>query len=135
MDNCRLSDEAFLNAIKQGEFSRDSTDHSWHLRLAWIHLKRAPWPIALAEVVATLRANQHIMSLNERYHHTLTVATLRIMSQRLSEKPCSDFTEFKQQNADLVNDLKAVLAQHYKPETLDSPTARRTFVSPDKKPL
>ncbi|OIM97939.1 hypothetical protein BFR57_09425 [Idiomarina sp. MD25a] len=135
MDNRSLSDDGFLESIAQGQFSRGDTDHNWHLRLAWIHLKRAPWPIALAEVVSTLRANQHIMSLNERYHHTITVATLRIMSQRLKEQSNSDFADFERQNADLVANLAGVLAEHYKPETLDSPAARRTFVSPDKKPL
>ena len=130
-----LSDDEFLDAIEQGQFSRNDTDHNWHLRLAWVHLTRAPWPIALAEVVTTLRANQHIMALNERYHHTVTVATLRIMSQRLNEQPSTDFAEFKQHNSDLVNDLTGILSEHYNAETLNSATARRTFVSPDRKPL
>lgn len=135
MYECSVSDEDFLIQLEQRSFGKGDLDHLWHLRVAWVYLKVHPWPIALAKVVELLR-NERGYGLGEiPYHHTLTVASLRIINIRMATGKYDDFSEFLNDNNDLVDDLAAVVRQYYSSEVLSSTAAATSYVTPDIRPI
>lgn len=135
MYECSVSDEDFLIKLEQRSFSEDEVDHLWHLRVAWVYLKAHPWPIALQKVVSLLRSEQNFGLGDIPYHHTLTIASLRIVNVRISHGDYDDFCDFLNDNDDLINDMPSVIRKYYSEEALNSQAAETTYVAPDLRPI
>lgn len=131
MYECTVSDEDFLIQLEQRSFGKDDIDHLWHLRVAWVYLKAHPWPIALSKVVELLRTEPNHGLGDIPYHHTFTIASLRIMNVRISNGNYDDFCDFLNHNDDLVKDLKGVVRQYYSDKTLTSTAAESAYIAPD----
>jgi hypothetical protein len=68
----------------------------------------------------------------DRYHETITWAFLLLIRERIARaRRTQRWEEFAAGNADLFVWKGGVLATLYRPETLDSDLARRTFILPD----
>ncbi|AVJ56709.1 hypothetical protein C5610_10695 [Idiomarina sp. OT37-5b] len=135
MYECSMSDEDFLIQLEQRSFGKDDIDHLWHLRVAWVYLNAHPWPIALSKVVELLRTERNFGLGEIPYHHTLTVASLRIINVRIRKANYADFCDFINDNGDLVDDLKGVINRYYSQQTLNSASATTTYVPPDLRPI
>ena len=66
------------------------------------------------------------------YHETITVAYLLLIHERQERDGARSFDEFAAKHGDLLGWRPSVLDLYYRPETLDSDLARRTFVLPDR---
>lgn len=106
--------------------------HREHVRLGWLYLQRLPLTEAVAVFSAGLRAFATSVGKPDRYHETITWAYLLIIQDRMARGPSKPSWEaFAAANADLIASGRQVLERYYRPETLDSPLARASFVWPD----
>lgn len=146
-DNLSLDSIAsVIHQLDDDEFSQTLADvaagrlalrcgHACRIRLAWQQLSQKPWPLALATTCDTLRRLPAASGGQENYHHTLTVASLRLILQKMKDSNAATFAAFIAEHPELMTDFEAVISRYYSAETLARDSARTTFVSPDKRPL
>jgi hypothetical protein len=77
-------------------------------------------------------ANHH--GATKKYHHTLTLAWMRLVAAALVETPEGhDFTKFLAEHQELGD--KDLLKKYYSPKLLQTKAARDGWVEPDLQPL
>jgi len=128
------SDEDFLRAFEDLSFPVGQFHHREHIRVAWLYLKSSDATRA-AELMAAgiVRfANHH--GAAQKYHHTQTLAWIRLVATALVETPEGyDFTMFLAEHPELGN--KDLLKKYYSTELLQTTAAREGWVEPDLQPL
>src|SRR5437868_14310992 len=131
---CALSDEDFLRAFEDLSFPADRFHHREHIRVAWLYLKSSDATRAAERMAEGIRrfANHH--GATQKYHHTLTLAWMRLVAAALVETPegCA-FEQFISADPQLL-DLNLV-AKYYSEELLRTAAARGTWVPADLQPL
>jgi hypothetical protein len=137
---------AELNAgtlqLSDGELVRKIEDctletefhHADHIRLAWIYLRTLPETEAADRMASTLKRYSAHKGKPDRYHHTMTLAWVRLVSAARRATPKTEvFGEFVAAQPHLA-DQKTLLS-HYSQECLDNPAARTGWIEPDLRPL
>lgn len=72
------------------------------------------------------------MGKGDRYHETVTWAYLLLLNERIQRMPPDTGWEaFAAANTDLFGPHNSILLRYYRPETLQSQVARRSFLMPD----
>ena len=107
-----LNDSAFLAAVESAQI--EAFHHSDHIRLALLYLQRYGQPEAEERISATIQALAAQAGVPEKYHHTITIAWMRLAAQLMNPK---------------------ALTHYYSPTILARPESRTTFVPPDLAPL
>jgi hypothetical protein len=128
------SDEEFLRAFEDLSFPADLFHHREHIRVAWLYLKTFDATCAAEKMSAGIRrfANHH--GATQKYHHTLTLAWMRLVAAALVETPEGyAFEQFINAHPEL-KDTK-LLDKYYSKELLQSAPAREGWVEPDLQPL
>lgn len=128
------SDEEFLRAFEDLSFPAELFHHREHVRVAWLYLKSSDATRAAERMAASIRqfANHH--GATQKYHHTLTLAWVRLVAAALVETPEGyNFEQFLGTHPELAN--KNLLAKYYSEELLQSSAAREGWVEPDLQPL
>lgn len=128
------NDEDFLRAFEDLSFPADQFRHREHIRVAWLYLKSTDAARAAERMAAGIRrfANHH--GATQKYHHTQTLAWMRLVAAALVETPEShSFTQFLAEHAELAD--KDLLKKYYSPELLQSKRAKEGWVEPDLQPL
>ena len=128
------SDEDFLRAFEDLSFPADQFHHREHIRAAWLYLKSSDATRAAESMSAGIRrfANHH--GATQKYHHTLTLAWMRLVAAALVETPPShNFTQFLAEHPELGE--KEFLKKYYSSELLLTNGAREGWVEPDLQPL
>ena len=128
------SDEDFLRAFEDLSFPADQFRHREHIRVAWLYLKSSDATRAAERMAAGIRrfANHH--GATRKYHHTLTLAWMRLVAAALVETPEScGFTMFLAEHPELGD--KDLLKKYYSPQALQTNAAREGWVEPDLQPL
>jgi hypothetical protein len=128
------SDEDFLRAFEDLSFPAGQFHHREHIRVTWLYLKSSDATRAAERMAAGILrfANHH--GATQKYHHTVTLAWIRLVAAALVETPEShDFTQFLAEHAELAD--KDLLKKHYSPELLQTKGAREGWVEPDLLPL
>src|SRR6266403_1698884 len=128
------SDEEFLGAFEDLSFPADLFHHGEHIRVAWVYLKSSDASRAAERMSEGIRrfANHH--GATQKYHHTLTLAWMRLVAAALVETPDGHtFEQFIAAHPQL-KDAK-LLDQYYSKELLQTVAARETWVEPDLQPL
>src|SRR6059058_4957277 len=76
------SDEDFLRAFEDLSFPADQFRHREHIRVAWLYLKSSDATRAAERMAAGIRrfANHH--GATRKYHHTLTLAWMRLVDRK-----------------------------------------------------
>jgi hypothetical protein len=131
---CAWSDEDFLRAFEDLSFPADQFRHREHIRVAWLYLKSSDAMPAAERMAAGIRrfANHH--GATQKYHHTLTLAWMRLVAAALVETPEGyDFAKFHAEHPELGD--KDLLKRYYSPELLQTTAAREGWVEPDLEPL
>jgi hypothetical protein len=127
------SDLLLRDQFEAKTLPNESFRHREHVRLTWIYLTLERPDLVAAHLCRHLLelANSH--GVAQRFHHTLTVAWVRIIE---SERPSHPDTPFDALVAisPLLLDKDAPLA-YYSREHLYSDEARQRWVEPDLKPL
>ena len=106
--------------------------HTQHVRVAWIYLKHYELADAMARFKAGLRHFAERQNKPDLYHETITVAYVLLINERLADDGHLGWEEFAKQHGDLLTWRPSILDRYYRPETLTSPRARRTFIMPDR---
>jgi hypothetical protein len=129
-----LPDNQFVVALESCELPNESFHHSDHVRLAWIYLRSMPESRARERMASTLRRFAAHNGKSERYHHTRTLAWMRLVSAAIQATPAIDsFEEFLEAHPHLSNQL--TLLQHYSKDCLESQASRAGWVAPDLQSL
>ena len=128
------SDEEFLRAFEDLTFPADLFHHREHIHVAWLYLKSTDaWRAAerMSEGVRRF-ANHH--GATQKYHHTLTLAWMRLVAAALVETPEGyTFEQFLAAHPQLRD--TNLLAKYYSKELLETAAAREAWVEPDLQPL
>jgi uncharacterized protein YfiM (DUF2279 family) len=131
---CEWSDEDFLRAFEDLSFPAELFHHREHLRVAWLYLQSSDASRAAELMAGGIRrfANHH--GATQKYHHTLTMAWMRLIAAALVETPeGKTFEQFMAAHPELSD--KSLLAKYYSNELLQSAAAREGWVEPDLQPL
>ena len=130
-----LTDNDFLGSFETLTLPPGDFDHRGHLRLAWLYLGRLPPAQAMRKITEGIPAYASSLGADDKYHHTLTVAIVRVIAQRMANSPPGDFDAFLQANRDLMDDMAGVLLGYYSEARLFSAAARQGWILPDRKAL
>lgn len=131
----QLDDRTFLTQFENQTLDPVHFDHIGHLRLAWLYLNSQDVEDAVQAVCTGIDAYASSLGAHTKFHLTITDALVRIMAQRLEQRPGKSWADFLEDNNDLVRDAVGVLSKHFSRELLFSETARTTLVKPDLRPL
>lgn len=126
-----MSDDELLARL--ADTTLESFPHHEHVRAAWLFLQDRS-PLEAIEVFAqTLRRFAAAKGAHGLYHETITWAFVLLINERM-ERHGGDlgWPTFCRLNPDLLSYRPSPLDRYYRPETLKSDLARRTFVLPDR---
>jgi hypothetical protein len=124
---------ALVRTFEAGEEPPGGFHHREHVRVAWWYLRQYPVAEALTRFSTALRRFAVARGKPDLYHETITTAFVLIINERLhAANPPAGWSEFSEANADLLTWRPSVLDRYYRPETLASERARRTFLLPDR---
>jgi hypothetical protein len=127
-----MTDDELLCAFQRGEEPEGGFHHAQHVRVAWCYLHRHPLPEALVQFTSRLRAFAAAQGKPDRYHETITIAFMLIISERMSNRAAASWPAFEEANPDLLTWKPSILDRYYTDETLWSDRARSSFVMPDR---
>ena len=128
-----MDDAQFVRVFEAGEVPPGGFHHADHVRAAWWYLQQAPLPEALDRFCRALKHFAECRNKPDLYHETITIAYLLLINERLDgDARDRSWPEFAATNGDLLTWQPSILSRYYCDETLASPTARRTFIMPDR---
>jgi hypothetical protein len=128
-----IDDESLVRSFEAGEEPAGGFHHAEHVRVAWWYLRQHPWPEALSRFGAALRRFAAAQGKPNLFHETITTAFVLVINQRLDDADRrAPWTEFASHNPDLLTWRPSVLDRYYRPDTLQSERARRSFLLPDR---
>jgi hypothetical protein len=128
------SDEDFLREFEDLSFPAELFHHREHIRVAWLYLKSSDATRGAEKMSEGIRrfANHH--GATQKYHHTLTLAWMRLVAAALVKTPEGySFEQFISAHPEL-KDTK-LLDKYYSKELLQGAAAREGWVEPDLQPL
>jgi hypothetical protein len=128
------SDEDFLRAFEDLSFPADLFHHGEHIRVAWLYLKSSDATRAAERMSEGIRRFANHQGATQKYHHTLTLAWMRLVGAALVETPEGyTFEQFLAAHPEL-KDTK-LLDRYYSKEILQSSPAREGWVEPNLQAL
>ena len=132
-----MDPQAFVRQLETLALPASDFDHAAHLMAAWAYRRRYPAREAAARCAHALSRFAMAQGEAQTYHHTLTMALLAILYNRIDAEPglAEDWPAFLSANPDVMADARAVVRRHYSESRLEADDARRGFVEPDLMPL
>lgn len=127
-----MTDTEFIKAFESCTFPPTAFHHRDHVRLAWIYLREWPLVEALARFTASIKRFAAHNGAAGLYHETITFAFLFLIHERMQRSEAATFEAFAAESPELFAWKPSILDRYYRPETLQSELARRTFVMPDQ---
>jgi hypothetical protein len=128
------SDEDFLRAFEDLSFPAALFHHREHIRVAWLYLRSSDVTRAAEKMSEGIRRFANHQGATQKYHHTLTLAWMRLVAAALVEIPGEfAFDQFISAHREL-KDAK-LLDRFYSKEVLQTAAAREGWVEPDLQPL
>ncbi len=126
-------DLAFAEAVENCTFPGADFHHREHVRLAWVYLRRFGAELAEQRVEETIRRYATAQGAPQKYHHTITLAWMRLVEAAQESNPAGGFPEFAAEHPELFR--AEALERHYSKARLQTEEARTGFVEPDRAPL
>lgn len=134
-DPGELKDADFVLHFEQGSLPPSLFDHRAHLRLAWIYLDRYGEAGAIDRTCRGLRAFAQRQGEAEKFHMTLTVASVKILWQHMKCSKALHFLDLIREVPKLRHSFRELLGRHYSETALNDPGARREYRPPDRLPF
>ncbi len=129
-----LSDDQFIAAMEQLHISNANFHHRDHIRLAWAYLRNADLPLAEQKISHCIRQFAARNNAPRKYHHTITLVWMRIVAAAMRLTPAMQtFEEFAAVHPFLFD--PRLPCSFYSSASLNSDSARTTWVNPDLHPL
>jgi len=128
------SDEDFLRAFENLSFPADLFHHREHIRVAWLYLKSSDATRAAERMAAGILRFANHQGATQKYHHTMTLAWMRLVAAALVETPENEtFEQFLAAHPELSG--KDLISNYYSRELLQTAAAREGWVEADLQPL
>jgi hypothetical protein len=108
--------------------------HRDHIRVAWTYLRRMDYSEAEKRMSDTIRQFADVHGVTSKYHHTLTLAWMRLVAAAIRDDAgIDDFDRFAGAHPELFD--PAAPEMFYSPGLLQSEAARSGWVEPDLRGL
>ena len=120
---------SFLEKFLAGDIPAAEFRHADHVRAGYELLRAMDFLDAVSAYGRALKIMTARVGKPEKLHHTITIAFLAVIADRMEQTSYSDFDSFLAANPDLMD--RTILGRWYRPERLSSDAARRHFVLPD----
>lgn len=128
------TDEEFRKAFESLKIPNEMFHHREHIRLAWIYSRQYPQEQGLALMVQGIHAFAKHHGAASKYHHTITVAWMRLVRHAARLAPSApDFSAFASAHPRLFN--ARLLEYYYSKARLQSDAARHDWIEPDLRAL
>jgi len=125
-----LSDDQFIVAMEQLRISNANFHHRDHIRLAWAYLQKADLPLAEQKISTCIRRFAAHNNAPHKYHHTITLAWMRIVAAAMRLTPAMQtFEKFAAAHPFLFD--ARLPWSFYSAASLSSDAARTAWVNPD----
>jgi hypothetical protein len=129
-----MNDSEWMRAFESGTLPGGSFHHADHVKMAFLYLQKFTALEALGRFSSAITRFAVANGKPELYNETITWAFLLLIRERLARAGSpQSWTEFSNANADLLRWDDNILKKYYRPETLNSPLAKRVFLWPDKR--
>lgn len=130
-----LSDLEFEDAFSNCTIDPKIFSHEAHLRLAWIHINKYGVESAIVNIRQQLRDYVKSVGAEDKYHETITIASIRAVNHFIKKSKTDSFSDFIDENNQLLNNFKNLLLTHYRTDIFNSKVAKETFIEPEKIPF
>jgi hypothetical protein len=128
-----MNDAEWMRQFEGCELSNESFHHADHVKMAFLYLRKYAPLEALERFSSALARFAAASGKANLYNETVTWAFLLIIRERLARCDAPlDWDEFAAKNGDLLAWDNNILKRYYRPETLKSELAKRTFLFPDR---
>ena len=128
-----LSDDEFVAQVEACSYPIEKFKHLDHVRLAWIYLQRHSYQEAESRMQVAIACFASHHGAERKYHATITIAWMRLLSVATHQTPHSTFPEFAAAHPWIAD--KNALSVYYSEQTLCSDDARQTWIPPDLRPF
>lgn len=116
--------------FEAGTIDNTSFGHPEHVRVIWSLVHAYGTLQAVQRFEAGLKRITAAAGHPEKYHTTITYAFAFLVAERIAGQGPLSWHDFVDANPDLLDWPSTALARMYPDNTLQSTTARRTFVMP-----
>ena len=128
------TDQQFREAFESLEMPKEFFHHRNHIRLAWIYSRHFSYEEALVRMVQGIQAFAKYHGATAKYHHTITVAWMRLVWDAASAGPPElDFNAFIAAHPHFLS--TGLLGSYYSAARLKSDAARHNWLDADLRPL
>ncbi len=128
------TDAGFLDAFERGLVANSAFHHRDHVRLTWLYLRAYGPEQGARRVSESIQRFATAQGAADRFHVSLTQFWIRLVQHVMDAFPAIATFEALVAAVPVLADKSAVY-RHYSPQVLNSPAARRAWVSPDLRPL
>jgi hypothetical protein len=122
---------SFEEYVATAQAGRATFGHREHLHVAWLAVRRHPLEEAIPLVCDGIRQLATYQKVPQKYHHTVSVAWLRLVAHHADE--ADDFDQLVAREPALLD--KRLVMRHYSSTRLATPAAKSGWVEPDVAPL
>jgi hypothetical protein len=122
-----------IERFENGTLAEEEFSHAGHVKMAFLYLSAYKVTEVLERFPAALIRFATAKGKPGLYHETITWAFVLLIHERIRRAGSEqNWNEFASDNEDLLKMGKGFLGKYYRPETIESELARRTFVFPDR---
>ncbi len=134
-EHYKLSDQEFKRSFETCTMPAAVFNHEAHLRLAWVYL--GEYGIEKAENLVQEQLKKYVASLGaeDKYHTTLTVASIKVIHHFMSRSKSDNFKGFIAQFPQLKTGFRELIGSHYGFDIYSSKKARLEYLEPDLLPF
>jgi hypothetical protein len=131
--NAAALPEVSIEAFESGALDAAAFDHEAHIYMAWLYLEQFPPLQATRRYTRSLKRLTAKLGIPGKYHETITWFFMLLIDERRRNCVAPDWFSFRRNNDDIfARGEESILRRYYRPETLASDSARRSFVLPDR---
>jgi hypothetical protein len=128
-----MTDNELLSGFEGCTLANEAFHHEQHVRVAFLYLSRYPALQALERFSNALKRFAEAHGKTTLYNETVTWAYILLIRERMARAGyAQSWLEFQGHNPDLLDRQRNILKKYYRPHTLESELAKRTFLLPDR---
>jgi hypothetical protein len=123
-----------IQSIQDFTLKPEDFTHKTHLKLACELLCVSQIDEAVNKACELLKAYTGHFGVADKYHQTLTMASVRTVRHFMLKSESSDFEEFLREFPVLEKNFRGLIEQHYSQERFEHESAKKEYLEPDLLP-